>query len=217
MAFEKLEQEKQLTILNAACEVFAKHGYQKASMKDISDAAGVSKSVLFKYFSTKENLYLRLFRLASDSILEADAIARAESAATDDLFLRMRRSAKSRLSLFQKYPWVYRFSYTAAFDPDPFVKQLVQQELERYPPPQDTARGTEEASLYSGLREDIPPAAIRQMVSWISQGYLENMLHQEKTTPDALEQGFEEWLDILEVLFRKERQPLPKHTEGQVK
>ncbi len=75
MAFEKLEKEKQNKIINAACEVFARHGYKKGSMKDIAEMAGISKSVLFKYFSTKQNLYVRVFRLASDSISEADAIS----------------------------------------------------------------------------------------------------------------------------------------------
>ena len=70
MSFDALETAKQLEILNAACEVFAKHGYRKASMKDIAESAGVSKCVLFKYFETKENLYVRIFRLATDGILE---------------------------------------------------------------------------------------------------------------------------------------------------
>ena len=132
MSFEKLEKEKQNKIINAACEVFARHGYRKASMKDIAALSGISKSVLFKYFSTKQNLYRRIFRLASDSIREADHLARLEAADDEDMFSLMRRSAKTRLALFKEFPWVYKFSYTAAFDPDPFVKDLVKQELENY-------------------------------------------------------------------------------------
>ena len=98
LAFEKLEKEKQNKIINAACAVFARHGYKKASMRDISDTCGVSKSVLFKYFSTKQNLYLKIFRLASDSIREADDLARTEGEMDSDMFALMRRTAKSRLS-----------------------------------------------------------------------------------------------------------------------
>jgi len=218
MAFERLQQEKQQSILNAACEVFAKHGYQKASMQDIADAAQVSKSVLFKYFSTKENLYLRLFRLATDSILEADATARAQGTVEDDLFSVLRKNAKSRLALFQQYPWVYRFSYTAAFDPDPFVQALVRQELARYPSARNGASGgdsstTKSASLYQTLRQDIPSETASQLVYWVSQGYLEQMLHQEDIDPVRLEQGFEAWIDVLETLLRADRQPADSPAE----
>lgn len=213
MAFERLLPEKQQSILNAACEVFAKHGYQKASIQDIADAAGVSKSVLFKYFSTKENLYLRLFRLASDSILEADACARAQGTPQDDVFSVLRRNAKSRLALFRQYPWVYRFSYTAAFDQDPFVQELVRQELARYPSAQNGTGGASSASLYRTLRPDISPETASQLVYWVSQGYLEQMLHQSSNDPEQLEQGFAHWVDVLETLLKNNQQPAKTPTE----
>ena len=212
MAFKRLQQEKQQVIVNAACEVFAKHGYQKASMQDIADAAGVSKSVLFKYFSTKENLYLRLFRLATDSILEADSISRAQGTEQDDLFSILRRNAKSRLALFQQYPFVYRFSYNAAFDPDPFVQELVRQELARYPSAQNGSI-VANTSLYRTLRPDIPPETASQLVYWVSQGYLEQMLHRESIDPGQLEQGFEAWIDVMETLLRADQQPTKPSAE----
>ncbi len=198
MAFEKLEKEKQNKIINAACEVFAKHGYRKASMKDIAEVAGISKSVLFKYFSTKENLYMKLFRLASDSISEADDIALGEVEKGMDMFSVMRRSAKSRLSLFKEYPWIYRFSYTAAFDPDRFVRELVSKELEHY----RKSHTKDGIKNYEGLREDISPAAAKQVIFWVSQGYLEEKLFKDEIDPDQLEKGFAEWIDILEILLK---------------
>ena len=210
MAFEKLEKEKQNNIINAACEVFAKHGYKKSSMKDIAETAGVSKSVLFKYFSTKENLYMKLFRLASDSINEADDIARAEGEKEEDMFSLMRRSVKFRLSLFKEYPWIYRFSYTAAFDPDSFVKELVSKEYEYYREShtkvKDNQRNditaTDEINFYEGLRKDISPAAAKQIILWISQKYLEEKLFRDEIDPDQLEKGYEEWIDIMEILLK---------------
>lgn len=205
MAFEKLEKEKQNKIINAACEVFARHGYKKGSMKDIAEMAGISKSVLFKYFSTKQNLYVRIFRLASDSIREADNMARAEGEGDSDIFSLMRRSAKTRLSLFKEYPWIYKFSYTTAFDGDPFVRELMKRELENY-----RQANTKNGHInrhgvpddLKGLREDIPPAVSRQIIFWISQGYLEERLYQDDIDPDGLELGFEKWIDVLEILLK---------------
>jgi TetR/AcrR family transcriptional regulator len=203
MAFEKLKKEKQNKIINAACEIFGRHGYKKASMKDIAETAGISKSVLFKYFATKQNLYHMVFRLASDSINEADNMARAENQA--DMFSLMRRSAKARLALFKEYPWIYKFSYTAAFDGDPFVKELVKQELEDYRQANTRvhlAGGQGATDDFKGLRTDISPAIARQIILWISQGYLEGKLYQEDIDPDGLEQGFAALIDVMEALLK---------------
>lgn len=200
MAFGKLEPAKQNKIIDVAFEVFARHGYKKASMKDIAEVAGVSKSVLFKYFSTKENLYIYIFRLASDSIREADKIAwaKAEAEKNTDVFSLMRRSVGSRLSLFKNYPWLYQFSYTAAFDTDHFVKDLVAKELRL----SGSINGEAQRSAYHGLRRDISPAAARQIIFWVSQGYLEEKLLRDEIDPAALAENFEPWIDILEKLLK---------------
>ncbi|MEN6338948.1 MAG: helix-turn-helix domain-containing protein [Clostridiaceae bacterium] len=208
MSFDALESEKQTEILNAACEVFAKHGYQKASMMDIAQAAGVSKSVLFKYFSTKENLYLKIFRLATDGILAADATARASCPDDADLFERMRNSVRERLKLFERYPWVFRFSYTAAFDPDPFVQALTREEMAKTHADYEARKkrtGEQTLPEYRPLRKDIPPDAARQMILWVSQGFLEEKLHAGTTEPNALRQEFEHWIDLLELLLREQQ------------
>lgn len=204
MTFEKLEKEKQNKIINAACEIFAKHGYKKASMKDIAEAAGISKSVLFKYVSNKENLYMKIFRLASDSIIEADEISYAEEGSDSDMFSLMRRNAKTRLSLFKEYPWIYKFAYTAAFDNDCFVKEHVRRELENYRKPRfnTSELKSEHNNVYKGLRADIPPTIAKQLILWVSQGYLEEKLFKDEIDPDELEKGFEAWIDILEILLQ---------------
>ena len=206
MAFEKLEKERQNSIINAACEAFGRHGYKKASMKDIAEAAGISKSGLFKYFATKENLYQTVFRLASDSIAEADRSARAESPA--DMFSLMRRSAKIRLSLFKEYPWMYKFSYAAAFDGDPFVRELVKKELAAYRRANARTGKTGDAGAlddFVGLRDDISPDQAGKIIRWISQGYLEERLYQDDIDPDGLERGFAAWIDVLETILKDER------------
>jgi AcrR family transcriptional regulator len=222
MAFEKLEKEKQNKIINAACEIFARHGYRKASMQDIAETAEVSKSVLFKYFITKENLYQMLFRLASDSITEADTLARASAGNDTDLFSLMKRSARNRLALFTQYPWIYKFAYTAAFDTDPFVKDLSRKELERYRQTQaalsneqhrENNPNTDIMKEYQGLRKDISPIAARTLIHWVSQGYLEDRLNSNNIDPEALEQGFEGWIDILEKLLKEELTDEPNKNE----
>jgi TetR/AcrR family transcriptional regulator len=58
--FLKLPDKKQLAILNAAAEIFARDGYHNASISDICDNAGISNGALYKYFKNKEDLFLSL-------------------------------------------------------------------------------------------------------------------------------------------------------------
>jgi AcrR family transcriptional regulator len=49
-------------VLRAALELFTKKGYAATSVREIVSAAGVTKPVLYYYFSSKEGLYLEIMR-----------------------------------------------------------------------------------------------------------------------------------------------------------
>ncbi len=53
---EHLEQRR-AKIMEAATEVFIKHGYERTTMKDVMEAAEVSRGGLYQYFSNKEDLF----------------------------------------------------------------------------------------------------------------------------------------------------------------
>jgi len=44
-------------LLEAALQVFARHGYRKTSMEDVAQTAGVSRQGLYLHFPTKEDLF----------------------------------------------------------------------------------------------------------------------------------------------------------------
>ncbi len=48
------------TIINAAMKLFAEKGYAGCSIREICQAAGVTKPVLYYHFQSKENLYQEL-------------------------------------------------------------------------------------------------------------------------------------------------------------
>lgn len=56
--FERLALEKKEKILTVSSTEFAKLGYQTANINIIADKCGVSVGSLYKYFKTKENLFL---------------------------------------------------------------------------------------------------------------------------------------------------------------
>lgn len=53
-------------ILSAAGPIFAQRGYQKATVRDISEAAGVNLASINYYFGDKSRLYLELLQQARD-------------------------------------------------------------------------------------------------------------------------------------------------------
>lgn len=55
--FYQLEPQKQMDIINAGIEYFARFEYKKASTEDIARRAGISKSLLFHYFKNKETFF----------------------------------------------------------------------------------------------------------------------------------------------------------------
>lgn len=54
--FEDIRKEKRHLILEAAIIIFAKKGYHAASIANIASEAGISKGLLYNYFSSKEDV-----------------------------------------------------------------------------------------------------------------------------------------------------------------
>ncbi|MEY9889445.1 AcrR family transcriptional regulator [Catenulispora sp. MAP12-49] len=72
--------ERELQILAAAEEVFAERGFQNTSMDEVSLRVGVSKPMLYEYFSSKEGLLLAcVARIRADlHSLTLNAVSAAE-------------------------------------------------------------------------------------------------------------------------------------------
>ncbi len=191
------DKEKKERVLIAAWEAFARFGYQKASVQDIAETAGVSKSVVFKYYQSKENLYRTAFRVAADEIAAADAEAASTRIAGEDVFSALRKTVDARMRLFARAPFVYQFSYAAAYDTDVLPRQLVLEEFAR--------RGVTntDAERYTGIRRDVSPQRAKQMIFWISQGFLGDQLALGIERPEALKQAYLEWVDLMELLLKE--------------
>jgi TetR/AcrR family transcriptional regulator, cholesterol catabolism regulator len=52
--------DRVLQILTESARVFARKGYEGASMRDIAQACGISKSLLYHHFTSKDEIYARV-------------------------------------------------------------------------------------------------------------------------------------------------------------
>lgn len=76
-SFDRVSQEKKTRIINTAITEFAKHGFESANINHIASIAGVSVGAMYKYFASKEDLYLYIIHYCVEKlkILLEDAIA----------------------------------------------------------------------------------------------------------------------------------------------
>jgi AcrR family transcriptional regulator len=60
--FEEIREGKRQQILFAAIECFATTGYHAVSISDLAKHAGISKGLMYNYFTSKEELLKSIFR-----------------------------------------------------------------------------------------------------------------------------------------------------------
>lgn len=58
-------------ILEAGLEVFAKHGYYNTTTALVAEKAGISQPYIFRFFATKEELFIAALERAFERILQA--------------------------------------------------------------------------------------------------------------------------------------------------
>lgn len=121
--FELLPEEKRLGITNAALDNFSKNGYKNASTNEIVKEAGISKGLLFHYFSTKLNLFTYLYKKSIDiiKIHIYDYIDVNEP----DYLIRLKQVGIVKLQLSKIYPNIFNFLTAAYFDKDPSIIKIV--------------------------------------------------------------------------------------------
>lgn len=117
--FQSLEQGKRERILNAGYQIFGRHGYRKAATADIAKAAGISKAMLFYYFTSKKEMYLDLMQESLDLLV--DAIYMNPESISTDFFERLLEVSRIKIEALKKRPFLIQFLYSAFGETDPEV------------------------------------------------------------------------------------------------
>ncbi|MDA3798461.1 MAG: TetR family transcriptional regulator [Kiritimatiellae bacterium] len=68
-------------LLDSACELFAKQGFDKTTMRNITDAAETNVAAVNYHFGDKENLYFESFKHAAE--IATEQISVLENNTTD--------------------------------------------------------------------------------------------------------------------------------------
>lgn len=96
-----LPLRRQDEILDAAARLFAERGYPDATIEMLAETLGVGKGTIYRYFSSKQELFLsavdRGMRHAHEAIM-------ADVADIDDPLERIQRATRTYLTFFAEHP-----------------------------------------------------------------------------------------------------------------
>jgi len=75
---EKINENRESQILEAAKNIFTRKGYDGTSMQEIADQANISKSMLHYYFRSKDKLFEKIFSETFNKFLSQIALFLSE-------------------------------------------------------------------------------------------------------------------------------------------
>lgn len=89
---QDVSEQRRSQILEAATEVFARMGFERARMDDIAEEAGVSKGALYLYYKSKDAIIATLLKFFFDQALkQIRTLATGETSATAQLLALTRQ------------------------------------------------------------------------------------------------------------------------------
>ncbi len=199
--FFSLPAEKQQAIINAGYRVFSQNTYRNSPMREIAEAAGISKSLLFHYFHNKKELYLFLWDRCAETTIKF--LTKSGCYEQKELFESMERGMRAKMEIIRLYPDMSSFTIRAFYEKDPEISAAVQESYHRYfnLKADKTRLNLDPEQFVPGL--DIP-MMYREMY-WASEGYLWELTQRGNWDLDQMETAFMELMEFWKSIYlRKE-------------
>ncbi len=92
---KEIRVEKRELIMNVSLKLFAAKGYHSTSVSQIAKAAKISQGLLYRYFKSKEELLLELFKqyvMISNSLINPDNDDEITALEMESFFDQLRKS-----------------------------------------------------------------------------------------------------------------------------
>lgn len=105
-AFERADPEKKKRVISTAIDQFGTYGFEKANINVIAKKAGISVGLIYKYFDTKEDLFITCMNEASqylDTMISGSIDPDGPMADQADKLIRTIRSTSGKDSAMVKF------------------------------------------------------------------------------------------------------------------
>lgn len=185
-------------MINAALRVFAQNGYRHASTDVIVKEAGISKGLLFHYFSNKIGLFSFLFDYSVRYMLfEFDRLI---SAKETDYFVICKEMEKAKLNVLRSYPYMHEFieksleeNQLDIIETIEFSKNTYIETISKY-----YAQGDR-----SFMRGDISATQLDNLICYTVDGLTKDQIRTGSFQPEMLYEQICTYLDTLQTLCTK--------------
>ncbi len=190
--FFDVKKEKQDAIINAALKVFAENGYKKASTDVIVQTAGISKGLLFHYFTSKQGLYAFIF----DYSVKYMTLELTQSVKKDenDFFEVQLMIEQARTRVMRNYPYMQQFLNGVRFEDHPEALEALGDQKGAM---QAVYNGIYRQTDNARFKDYVEVGRVIQMISWMSEGFIRDRFHEGEVDLDAMNEEFGKYLMML--------------------
>jgi AcrR family transcriptional regulator len=123
--FEEIRQQSKAAIMQAALELFAQRGFDATSISQIAKEAGISKGLMYNYFSSKEELLKAIVSNALTDGKEMTEVLWDESLDPKEQLIRMIRGVVDQVKDNRQY-WKLMTSLSLQKDVMSGMEEMIQ-------------------------------------------------------------------------------------------
>jgi AcrR family transcriptional regulator len=111
--FERMREGSKDLLVQAALELFARHGFEGTSIRMIAKEAGVSLGLLYNYFESKEALLVTIFEKGMQDVLKS--FREAETGTTPEQ--QLERLIRSSFEILEGHKTFWQVFYSLRAQP----------------------------------------------------------------------------------------------------
>ncbi|WP_010142338.1 TetR/AcrR family transcriptional regulator [Oceanicola sp. S124] len=158
-ADEEETSERVRGLLDVGARLFAEKGFEATSMRDISQAAGVSKALLYHHFKSKDDIYARIAFMATQHLNTfVEERIPADGTAADKVRAYMRAAA----TFFAEHRTAWMAASTAFWsDPDRHRMEIRVARRRQF---EERLRDLIREGVDSGEFEEVDPAITGRLI-----------------------------------------------------
>ena len=196
--FFDLAKEKQDRMINAALKVFAENGYKGASTDDIVKEAGISKGLLFHYFSNKIGLYTFVYDYSTRYMM-LELTSEVDSKETD-FFEIYKQMEMAKLQVLKNYPYMQEFLNRAMYED---VHEAILAIEDKRSVLKECYEKLQNQIDFSVLREEVDIDRLVKMLDLTIQGIMAEHFRQGSFQPEMLYTEVLGYLEMMKKLTRR--------------
>lgn len=194
--FFDIKTDKQERILNAAIKVFAINGYKKASTDVIVQEAGISKGLLFHYFTNKISLYEYIIDYSHKYVYfeMTNTVNKNEH----DFFELVMTMEQVKLKVMKNYPFMIQFLNSLKYEHDPSAVRIIGNNIDVL---ERIYNGVYKQSDNTKFLDYIVISRVINMIKWMSDGYMRENMIDPNADIEALMDEFAKYLKMIKAHF----------------